>query len=327
MKADMIVFSGSSNRNLAERVAQRLGRPLGDSQAVKFSNENIMVRIKDNCREKDVFVIQTSSSPVSDNLVELLIYLDAIKYASAGRVTAVIPYFPYCRSDKKDEPRISVAARLMADLIQTAGAARVLTMNLHSPQIQGFFRIPVDQLLAAPVFFEYFDRVLFKEEKKEDFVLVMSDAGAAKAFGYYSDELKLPVAIIDKFRPDHSEKPIIRQVIGDVRGKACLIIDDEVASGGTLIEAAERLAEEGAKRVLAAAVHPVLSGNAVERLVKSPIERIILGDTVPVRDKIKGHEDRFEVLDLSPLFARAIECIHDGASLSELFPPSVRRRH
>jgi ribose-phosphate pyrophosphokinase len=327
MKADMIVFSGSSNRNLAERVAERLGRPLGDSQAVKFSNENIMVRIKDNCREKDVFVIQTSSTPVSDNLVELLIYLDAIKYASAGRVTAVIPYFPYCRSDKKDEPRISVAARLMADLIQTAGAARVLTMNLHSPQIQGFFRIPVDQLLAAPIFFEYFDRVLFKEERKEDFVLVMSDAGAAKAFGYYSDELKLPVAIIDKFRPDHSEKPIIRQVIGDVRGKACLIIDDEVASGGTLIEAAERLAEEGAKRVLAAAVHPVLSGNAAERLVKSPIERIILGDTVPVRDKIQGHEDRFEVLDLSPLFARAIECIHDGASLSELFPPSVRRRH
>ncbi len=327
MKAEMIVFSGSSHPGLAERVAQRLGKPLGKSHSVKFTNENIMVRIGDNCREKDVFVIQTSSTPVNDHLVELLIFLDAIKYASAGRVTAVIPYFPYCRSDKKDEPRISVAARLMADLIQTSGAARVLTMNLHSPQIQGFFRIPVDQLLAAPIFFEYFDRVLFKEERKEDFVLVMSDAGAAKAFGYYSDELKLPVAIIDKFRPDHSEKPIIRQVIGDVRGKACLIIDDEIASGGTLIEAAEKLAEEGAKRVLAAAVHPVLSGNAVERLVKSPIERIIVGDTVPVRDKIQGHEDRFEVLDLSPLFARAIECIHDGASLSELFPPSVRRRH
>ena len=156
-----------------------------------------------------------------------------------------MPYFPYGRSDKKDEPRISIAARLVADLLQTAGADRVLTMNLHSPQIQGFFRIPVDQLLAAPIFFDYFNETLFMEESKEDFVLVMGDAGAAKAFGYYSDELNLPVAIVDKFRPDHSEKPIIRQIIGDVRGKSCLIVDDEITSGGTLIEAAERLSAGG----------------------------------------------------------------------------------
>lgn len=326
MEREMIVFSGSSHPGLAGAIAERLGGRLGRSRVVKFSNENLMVRIEDNVREKDVFVIQTSSTPVNETLVELLIFLDALRYASAARVTAVLPYFPYCRSDKKDEPRISVAARLMADLIQTAGADRVLTMDLHSPQIQGFFRIPADQLLAAPVFFDYFNEVLFKEESKEDFVLVMGDHGAAKQFSYYFDELQLPVAIMDKFRPDHTEKPVIRQVIGEVRGKAALIIDDEIASGGTLVEAAKFLQKAGAKRILAAAVHPILSGRAVEYLLESPIERIIVGNTVPVRPKVKDHADRFVLLDLSPLFARAIQCIHNGDSLSDLFPPSVKRR-
>ncbi len=326
MNREMIVFSGSSHPGLAGAIAERLGSPLGRSRVLKFSNENLMVRIEDNVREKDVFVIQTSSSPVNETLVELLIFLDALRYASAARVTAVLPYFPYCRSDKKDEPRISVAARLMADLIQTAGADRVLTMDLHSPQIQGFFRIPADQLLAAPVFFDYFNEVLFMEESKEDFVLVMGDPGAAKQFSYYFDELQLPVAIMDKVRPDHTEKPVIRQVIGDVRGKAALIIDDEVASGGTMVEAAKFLQKAGAKRILAAAVHPILSGRAVDNLVNSPIERIIVGNTVPVRQKVKEHPERFVILDLSPLFARAIQCIHNGDSLSDLFPPSVKRR-
>jgi len=326
MNSEMILFSGSSHPDLANAIAERLGSRLGRSRVLKFSNENLMVRIEDNVREKDVFVIQTSSTPVNEMLLELLIFLDALRYASAARVTAVLPYFPYCRSDKKDEPRISIAARLMADLIQAAGAQRVLTMDLHSPQIQGFFRIPADQLLAAPVFFDYFNEVLFREESKEDFVLVMGDHGAAKQFSYYFDELRLPVAIMDKFRPDHTEKPVIRQVIGEVRGKAALIIDDEIASGGTLVEAARVLQQAGAKRILAAAVHPILSGEAVERLVESPIERIILGNTVPVRNKVKDHRDRFVVLDLSPLFARAIQCIHNGDSLSDLFPPSVKRR-
>jgi len=326
MQEDMIVFSGTSHPGLAKAIAKRIGCPMGSSECLKFSNENLMVRIADNVRQRDVFVVQTSSTPVNQTLVELLIFLDALKYASAARVTAVLPYFPYCRSDKKDEPRISVTARLIADLVQTAGADRVLTMDLHSPQIQGFFRIPTDQLLAAPLFFNYFNEVLFKEESKEDFVLVMGDHGAAKQFDYYYDELDLPVAIMDKFRVDHTEKPVIRQVIGDVKGKAALIIDDEIASGGTLIEAAVKLEECGAKRILAAAVHPIFSGNAVENLIKSPIERFIIGDTVPVRPKIKGHEDRFHLLDMSPLFARAIECIHEGDSLSDLFPSSVKRR-
>jgi len=326
MKADMIVFSGSIHPRLANAIATRLAQPLGRSNVLKFSNDNIMVRIEENVREKDVFVVQTSSNPVNDSLVELLLFLDALKYASAARVTAVLPYFPYGRSDKKDEPRISIAARLMADLLETAGADRVLTMDLHAPQIQGFFRIPVDQLLAAPIFFDYFNRVLFKEQAKEDFVLVMGDHGAAKKFDYYFDEMNMPVAVLDKFRVDHTEKPVIRQIIGNVRGKAALIIDDEIASGGTLIEAARVLMAAGASRVIAAAVHPILSGNALQKLLDSPVERFILGNTVPVLEKVAAHDKRFVVLDLAPLFARAIECIHNGDSLSELFPPSVRRK-
>lgn len=326
MRAEMIVFSGSSHPRLATHIAQRLGTPLGRSTCMKFSNENLMVRLQDNVREKDVFVVQTACTPVNENIMELLLFLDACKYASAARITAVLPYFPYGRSDKKDEPRISIAARLMADLIQTAGADRVLTLDLHSPQIQGFFRIPVDQLLAAPIFFDYFDRVLFQEEPKKEFVLVMGDHGAAKKFGYYFDELDMPVAILDKFRMDHSEKPVIRQIIGDVKGKSCLIVDDEIASGGTLIEAARVLRDAGAKRVVAAAIHPILSGNAVAKLIDSPIDRFILGNTVPVLEKLERYPEKFVVLDLSPLLARAIECIHNGDSMTQLFPPSVRRK-
>ena len=325
MNSDLIVFSGTAHPQLAQSICANLGTVLGRSDTIKFSNENLMVRVLDNCREKDVFIIQTSASPVNEALVELLIFIDAVKYASASRITAVLPYYPYCRSDKKDEPRISITARLVSDLLETAGADRVLTMNLHSQQIQGFFRRPADQLLAAPIFFQYFNDVLFAEEPREDFVLVMSDIGAAKAFSYYSDELKLPIAIIDKFRSDHSDSPTVRQVVGDVHGKACLLIDDEIASGATLVNAAEKLMEFGAHRILAAAIHPVFSGNAVTRLLDSPIEKIIVGNTVPVDEKIAGHEDRFTVLDLSSLFARAIQCIHNGNSMAELFPPSVRR--
>lgn len=325
MNSDLIVFSGTSHTHLTESICSCLGREMGRSQVVKFSNDNLMVRVLDNCREKDVFIVQTSTAPVNENLMELLIFVDAVRYASAARITAVLPYYPYCRSDKKDEPRISVTARLVSDLLITAGVDRVLTMNLHSPQIQGFFRKPADQLLAAPVFFQYFNDVLFREEPKEDFVLVMGDTGAAKAFSYYSDELKMPMAIIDKFRSDHSDKPTVRQVVGDVSGKACLLVDDEIATAGTLVNAASKLIEFGAKRVLAAAVHPVMSGDAVRRLIDSPIEKIIVGNTLPVAAKISGHEDRFTVLDLAPLFAKAIQCIHNGDSMSALFPPSVRR--
>lgn len=325
MNSDSIVFSGTSHPQLAKSICRSLDCKLGRSQVIKFSNDNLMVRVLDNCREKDVFIVQTSNTPVNETLMELLIFIDAVRFASAARITAVLPYYPYCRSDKKDEPRISVTARLVADLLTTAGVDRILTMNLHSPQIQGFFRKPADQLLAAPAFFDYFNEVLFKDEPREDFVLVMGDTGAAKAFSYYSDELLLPMAIIDKFRGDHSDKPVIRQVVGDVRGKSCLLVDDEIASGRTLVNAAHKLIEFGARRVLATAVHPVLSGDAVRRLVDSPIEKFIIGNTLPVDDKIAEHPSRFHVIDLAPLFAKAIQCIHNGDSMSALFPPSVRR--
>jgi len=325
MNSELIVFSGTSHTQLTQAICRNLGSQMGRSEVVKFSNDNLMVRVLDNCREKDVFIVQTSTTPVNESLMELLIFIDAVRYASATRITAVLPYYPYCRSDKKDEPRISVTARLVSDLMITAGVDRILTMNLHSPQIQGFFRKPADQLLAAPVFFDYFNDELFKEEPREDFVLVMGDTGAAKSFSYYSDELRLPMAIIDKFRSDHSDTPTIRQVVGDVRNKSCLLIDDEIASGRTLVNAAGKLMEFGARRVMAAAVHPIFSGDAVRRLVDSPIERIIVGNTVPVDDKIAGYGDRFKVLDLSRLFAKAIQCIHNGDSMSALFPPSVRR--
>lgn len=325
MNSDLIVFSGSSHPGLTESICRHLGRPMGRSETVKFANDNLMVRVLDNCREKDVFIVQTSAAPVNESLVELLIFIDAVKYASASRITVVLPYYPYCRSDKKDEPRISVTARLVSDLLVTAGADRILTMNLHSPQIQGFFRRPADQLLAAPEFFRYFDEVLFKQEPRDDFVLVMGDTGAAKAFSYYSDELNLPMAIIDKFRSDHTDRPTIRQIVGDVNGKSCLLVDDEIATAGTLVKAAGKLMEFGARRVLATAVHPVLCGDAIKRIVDSPIEKVIMGNTVPVNDKIAQYPDRFTVLDLSGLFAKAIQCIHNGDSMSGLFPPSIRR--
>ncbi len=348
MNAELMVLSGTSYPDLARRICRRLGVQPGDSQVITFSNENLMARIRDNVRERDVFLIQTHASPVNDKIMEMLLMLDALKYASAARITAVLPYFPYGRSDKKDEPRISIAARLMADLIETAGAHRVLTMDLHAPQIQGFFRIPADQLLAAPVFFEYFKRHLFSEHPKEEFVLVMADHGASKRFNYFFDELDIPVAIVDKVRIGHTETTKVKRVIGEVRGKYALLVDDEIASGGTVIKAVEHLIEkEGVKGVYVSVIHPILSGKAVERLMKAPIERVIVANTVPVAHKLpeatardremecKNHlasdcivdmvRGKFVVLDVSSLFAEAIRCIHDGESLSSLFPPSLRR--
>jgi len=348
VNAELMVLSGTSYPELAERICKHLGVHLGNSQVLSFSNENLMARIRDNVRERDVFLIQTHASPVNDKIIETLLMLDALKYASAARITAILPYFPYGRSDKKDEPRISIAARLMADLLETAGANRALAMDLHAPQIQGFFRIPADQLLAAPVFFDYFKKHLFNEHPKEDFVLVMADHGASKRFNYFFDELDIPVAIVDKIRIGHTETTRVNRVIGDVRGKYALLVDDEIASGGTVVKAVEHLIEkEGVKGVYVSVIHPILSGQAVEKLMKAPIERIIVANTVPVAHKLPkatkedkeqecaNHLDpdciidmvrgKFVVLDVSRLFAEAIRCIHDGESLSSLFPSSLRR--
>lgn len=310
---DIKLISGTSHPALAAEIGENLAVPLTKTDIVRFGNENIMFQCLENVRESDVFVVQTSSSPVSDGIVELLIMIDALKHASARRITAILPYFPYARSDKKDRPRISITARLMADLLETAGANRVLTMNLHSPQVQGFFRIPVDQLNATPLVCDH----LRATSNLTDSVLVAGDVGEAKDLGEYANRLNLPMAIVDKRRYDDSEQPTAVGLIGDVAGRNALIIDDEIASGGTMIEAARYLQSQGANRVEAAAVHPVMSGNAKSRLDDSVIDRVVVTNTIPIPDERRSA--KIEAVSVAGLFADAIYAIHHGESVSTLF--------
>lgn len=312
MYGKLLIFSGDSHRTLAEQICDKLGLGLGASSTVKFSNENLMVQIEENVREADVFVVQTAAPPLHQHIFELLIMIDALKSASAARVTAVIPYFPYVRSDKKDRPRISITAKLMADLLSAAGADRVLTMDLHSAQIQGFFRCPTDQLQAINIMCQY-----LKTLDLSNAVLVASDAGEAKDVARYTARLDLPMAIIDKRRVADDENPRAAHIIGEVKGKRCILVDDEIASGGTLIKAAELLLEHGASDVLGVATHAVFSGRAVERIAMSPISRVIVTDSIPISDHAKI--DKIEVLSVDQLLADAIRSIHDGTSVSALF--------
>ena len=313
MNGEIKVLSGSSHPELARDICKHLGIDLCESTVVRFSNENLLVQIEENVREADVFVIQTSCPPVSDGIVELLMTIDALKHASAGRITAVVPYFPYARSDKKDRPRISVTARLMADLLDTAGADRVLTMDLHSPQVQGFFRIPADQLLAEPIITDH----LRDTRDLSNTVLVAGDVGESKEVGSYANRLNLPIAIVDKRRYGDDENARATHLIGDVEGKDALIIDDEIASGGTMMEATRFVLDRGARSVAAACVHPVLSGKAVERIEASPLASLVVSDSVPV--PTEKRIDKLEVLSVAKLFANAIRAIHDGSSISALF--------
>lgn len=307
------VFAGASHVGLANELCSCLGIPLGKSHTVRFSNENLKVKIDENVREEDVFVVQTSAPPLSEGIVELLILIDALKHASARRVTAVLPYFPYARSDKKDEPRISITARLMADLLATAGADRVLTLDLHSPQIQGFFRKPTDHLTAVPVLCEW----LRKNEDLTNAVVVAADVGEAKDAGHFAKRLDLPIAFVDKRRAGDDESPKAVAVIGDVAGKVCILVDDEIATGGTIFEATDFLLASGAKRVLAAVVHPVLSGRASTRLEQSQLQKLIVTNTIPI--PLDRQSDKIVTLSVAPLLATAITRIHDGRSVSELF--------
>lgn len=307
------IISGSAHPAFAEQVCKQIGVELCKTRVVRFSNENILVQIEENVRETDAFVIQPSCPPVSDGILELLITIDALKHASARRITAVLPYFPYARSDKKDQPRISITARLMADLLETAGADRVLTMDLHSPQVQGFFRIPVDQLQAAPILCDH----LRDNRDLADYVLVAGDVGEAKEIGGYANRLDLPIAIVDKRRDGDDEKPRAVALIGDVAGKHALIVDDEIASGGTLMEAMAFLLKHGAASVEAVAVHPVLSGQAVERIADSTLRSLVVTDSIPLPPEKRI--DRIEVCSVTGLFADAIQAIHSGSSISTLF--------
>ncbi len=305
------VFSGSSHPAFVNAICANLGISPGQREILKFSNENIMVKILENVRGDDVFVVQTMAPPVNEHIVEALIMIDALKHASAGRITAVLPYFPYARSDKKDQPRISISARLMADLFEAAGANRFLTMNLHCPQIQGFFRIPSDQLIGGPIIVDY-----LKQKDLSKAVLVASDAGEIKDITHYANRLDLPIAIIDKRRYGNDEKPKARNIIGEIEGKDAYLLDDEIASGGTMLEAMDFLLKMGAASVACGAVHGVLTGNAADKLTKSPAREIVVCDTIPAEHK---KTEKMKVLTVAPMFGQAIQRIHLGRSISELF--------
>ena len=313
MFGEMKVFSGSSHPVLAAGIAAHMGMQLGKARITRFSNENIKVKIDENVRESDVFVIQTSSSPVSDNLVEMLIMIDALKYASAARITAVLPYYPYARSDKKDEARISITARLVADLLQTAGADRVLAMTLHAPQILGFFRIPADQLLATPVLVNH-----FSASDLTNSVVVATDAGAGKIAGHFAKRLGLPMAIIDKRRFDDSEDAQSTALIGEVKDKDVIIFDDEIATGGSIREAARILRTFGVRRVRVGATHAVFSGSSLERLRDAELDELVVTDTVPISQEIQQGVPNLKILSTAPMFGDAILRIHGGRSISEM---------
>jgi ribose-phosphate pyrophosphokinase len=307
------IFAGSSHPALARAIARHAKIALGRRRITRFSNENIKVKIDDNVRGSDVFVIQTSTAPLSDHILELLILIDALKFASADRITAVLPYFPYARSDKKDEARISITARLMADLLETSGADRVLTMTLHAPQILGFFRRPADQLLATPILKRHFKRTV-----RPDTVVVATDAGAGKIAGHFAKRLGLPMAVIDKRRFDDSEKARSTALIGEVRDRDTIIYDDEIATGGSILEAARILRHFGARRVRVGVTHAVLSGPALERLREAALDELVVTDTIPVSpDKIQALPG-LKVLSTARLFADAILRIHQGRSVSAI---------
>jgi ribose-phosphate pyrophosphokinase len=313
MQGDLKVFSGSSHSGLAADIAFHVGIPLGKTRIHRFSNENIKVKIEENVRGADVFVVQTSCPPVSDNLVEMLILLDALKYSSASRITAVLPYFPYARSDKKDESRISITARLVADLLQTAGADRVLTMTLHAPQILGFFRNPADQLMAHPILIKY-----FKQKNLSNTVVVATDAGSAKFAGFFAKRIGTPMALIDKRRTDDTESPQSVALIGDVKGKDVIIYDDEIATGGSIRGAARILRDFGASEVRVGVTHGVLSGNAAEVLNKANLDELVVTDTIPITEPKLSSIKNLTILSTAQLFGEAIKRIHAGLSLSEL---------
>lgn len=314
MLGDLKVFSGSSHPELAAGIAKHIGMPLGKVRITRFSNDNIKVKIEENVREADVFVIQTSCPPVADHFLEMCIIIDALKFASAARITAVLPYYPYARSDKKDEARISITARLMADLLQTAGADRVLTMTLHAPQILGFFRIPTDQLYATPIQIQY-----YKNSNISNSVVVSTDAGAAKFAGHFAKRLGLPMAIIDKRRTDDSELAESVALIGHVEGKDAIIYDDEIATGGSIKEACKILRQFGARTVRVGITHPVLSGPAVDRLNEAGLDELVVTDSIPIPPDKRKSLKNLKVLSTATMFGDAIQRIHGGRSISAMF--------
>ncbi|MBN1541871.1 ribose-phosphate pyrophosphokinase [candidate division KSB1 bacterium] len=318
MSSQLVVFNGQSNPPLAQAICAHLGVSPGKMTIHRFSNDNIKVKIEENVRNDDVFVIQTASPPVNDHLVEMLIILDALRYASAGRITAVMPYYFYARSDKKDEPRISITARLVADLLQSAGANRILTMKLHAPQIMGFPRIPIDQLLPTDLLLDYF---------RQNFdlgnaVVAAPDVGSAKGSRLFARGLNLPMVIIDKERLGDREVVKAGAIIGDARGKDVLIADDEILTGGSTLQAVRILLENGARNIFICCTHGFFSRNALEKFQDYPIKVLVTTDTLPISDNQKIPQ--LVVLSVAELFARGIEAIYQGKSVGDLFPSESR---
>ncbi|MDT7871106.1 MAG: ribose-phosphate pyrophosphokinase [Thermocrinis sp.] len=305
------LLTGTSNQNLAKEVSEYLNIPLSDAIVSRFSDGEVRVQINESMRGEDVFVIQSLCPPINESIMELLLILDAIKRASAGRITAVIPYYAYARQDRKDKPRVPISARLLADLITVAGAQRVVVVDLHSPQIQGFFNIPVDNLHALGVLYDY----LKDKVDSSNTVVVSPDAGGVERARLLANKIGCPIAIIYKRRPEPNVAEVL-DIIGDVKGKRAIIVDDIIDTAGTVCAASELLLSKGASRVDVVATHGLLSGPAVERLRKSPIEEVVVTNTIPVEHK---NLEKLKVVSIAPLIGEAIRRIHEGESVSMLF--------
>jgi ribose-phosphate pyrophosphokinase len=309
---ELKVFSGNAHPELTKAITDYLGIPLGNCEVMQFSNENTFVRILENVRERDTFIVQPISSPVNSHLMELLIMIDAMKRASAKRITAVIPYYAYGRSDKKDQPRVPITARLVADLLTVAGANRVLTVDLHKAQIQGFFNIPVDELTAFYLLSDY-----FIQKKLKNLVIVATDFGITKQARDIGAKMGAPLAIMEKRRIGNDDKTETLNVIGDVKGKVALVVDEEIDTAGSLVGVVDALLERGAKEVYACATHAVFSGPAIKRIAECKVKEVVVTDTVPVPpDK---RIEKIKILPIAPLLGEAIRRIHTGQSVGAMF--------
>ena len=304
------LFSGSAHPALAQEIAEHLGIPLGAARLHRFPDTEVSFQIDENIRGTDVFILQPTSPPVDQHLIEMCVMIDAFRRSSASRITAVIPYYGYARQDRKDKPRVPISAKLVANLLGAAGANRVLTMDLHKAQIQGFFDIPVDHLFAAPVIIEYLARQAY-----DGLTIVSPDVGGAERARAYAKRLDAELAIVDKRRSEDGTAEVMN-VVGDVRGRVCVIADDIIDTAGTIQKAAQALMDNGASRVLAAAVHGVLSGPAMERIDKSPLDKMVVTNTIPVSG---SKSDKIVVLSVARLLAQAIRSIHEETSVSKLF--------
>ncbi|MBF8261060.1 MAG: prs [candidate division NC10 bacterium] len=307
----LILFSGNANRALSQEIADHLGVPLGEAEVSRFADGEILVQIFENVRGADVFVIQPTCRPVNENLMELLVIIDALKRASAWRITAVMPYYGYGRQDRKVQPRVPITAKLVADLLTAAGVHRVVTMDLHAGQIQGFFTTPVDHLYAAPVLLQYFQERMLGEA-----VVVSPDAGGVERARAFAKRLDTSLAFIDKRRTGPNEARVMH-IVGEVEGRDVIIVDDMIDTGGTLTQAVPALLEKGAKRIFASCTHPVLSGAAVERIEGSALEEVVVTNTIPLSEG--RHSKKLSVLSVAPLLGEAISRIHKDESVSRLF--------